>query len=142
MSPFSLAGGCVELGIIPPPDNGGGLPDGGDGNGNGGPSDVAPTVRLSVSNLTPQVNEQVTLRCIPTNDAPGPILFDFQTSGLASARLVENTEQGTATFIVDESDIGVATSVTCSATNDFGEGPRSTAQIVVATSSEPPLGLP
>jgi hypothetical protein len=136
--------GCVELGIIPPPDDGSGPPDGGDGDGggNGGGDDVVPRVRLAVSNLTPQVNEEVTLRCVLTNNPTGVIVFDFQAGGGPTGRLVEDPDRGTASLIVQEPDIGVAVSVTCSAANELGEGPRSTPQIVVATSPEPPVPLP
>jgi len=139
-----LLSGCVELGLIPPPDDGGTTPpDGGDGgDGGDGETDVPPQVRLAVSNLTPQLDEQVALRCVVTNQAAEPITFDFQTSGAASNRFVENAEAGTATFIVSETDIGQAISVTCTGTNEFGQGPRSTAQVLVATSPEPPVPPP
>lgn len=136
----SFSTGCVELGIIPPPDNGGIDPPG-NGNTNGndnGDDDGIPRVRLSASNLTPQVDEEVTLRCILTNDATEPILYQFQAGGGPIGRVQVDEQRGTARFIVQQPDIGVAVSVTCTGTNEFGEGPPSTAQVIVATASEPP----
>jgi hypothetical protein len=135
----SLPAGCVELGIIPPPDNGGGDPPG-NNNGNDNTDDEnMPRVRLTASNLTPQVDEEVTLRCVLTNEAPEPIVYEFQAAGGPIGRVQVDELRGTATFIVQQPDIGVAVSVTCTGTNEFGEGPPSTAQVIVATSPEPPV---
>jgi hypothetical protein len=132
-------GGCIELGIIPPPDDGGnGSPDNNNANDNGDGEDV-PRVRLSASNLTPQIDEEVTLRCIQTNDAPEATMYDFQAPGGPTGRLQVDEERGFATFIVQEPDIGAAVTVTCTGTNEFGEGPPSTPQVIVATSPEPPF---
>ncbi len=129
-------GGCIELqalieGRFPPSDgtpvDGGpdGLPG---GNGNNGDPFV---VRLSVSNPTPQVSEQVFLGCEVTQGDPEGVVFDFQPS---SGRLAIDSDQGVASFIVQETDIGQASSFTCSARNALGQTATSSPAIITPSS--------
>lgn len=89
-----------------------------------------PVVRLTLSNPTPQVNEEVILQCeIVTGGSPG-VTFDFQPN---DGRLFVDRATGTATFIVEGSDIGVAFSFTCSATNNVGTSEPSNELVIVPT---------
>lgn len=127
----ALSPGCVELGIITPISL--------DGASDGSPSVDAPdtdsptlaTVSLSVSNPTPQINEEVTLTCRVTNGAGEGVTFDFDG---APGRLVIDRNRGTASFITQESDASVAFNFTCTATNEIGAGPPSAAVLVIVSS--------
>ncbi len=113
---------CIELQFLI---SGGGLPSNGvdgdgppDGNDNDNANGEELEVALSVSNPTPQVNEEVFLTCeVVSGDAEG-VFFDFQP---ASARLVIDATQGIASFIVLETDVGQAFTFTCTAENALGE---------------------
>ena len=127
----ALSPGCVELGLITPISL--------DGTPDGFPSVDTPdtdsptlaTVSLSVSNPTPQINEEVTLTCRVTNGAVDGVTFAFDG---APGRLIIDRNRGTASFITQESDAGVAFNFTCTATNDVGTGPRSAARLVIVSS--------
>lgn len=132
--------GCIELGLIPPPNGNGQDNDNTNGNGNdndGDPQEV-PAVRLVASNVTPQVNEELILRCELLNDPGGAITYQFQASGSASQRFQVDPIAGTARFIVEEVDVGVALSVACTATNSLGTSPPSNSQVIVASPSTTP----
>ena len=131
-----MAGGCIELqealsGVVrdspdptPSPDNGGSEPD-------GEVDPTIPVVSLAVSNPTPQVNEEVIFRCAVASGGMGNVTFDFQPR---DGRLFVNSVAGTATFIVEEADVGVAFTFTCTATSEAGTSEPSNAQTIVPTS--------
>lgn len=102
--------------------------DGGNG-GNGEPADGVPVVSLSVSNPTPQVNEDVILICIADGGNTG-LTFDFQP---AIGRLFVNDRTGVATLTVTESDVGQTFSFTCTGTNDQGTSEPSNVQLIQAS---------
>jgi len=89
-----------------------------------------PRVSLTVSNPVPQLNETVLFRCTLLSGNDTDLSFTFQPS---FGRLIVNETDGTATFVVDESDIGSSQSFTCTATNRVGEGPPSNSIVVVAS---------
>jgi hypothetical protein len=120
---LGLIAGCGEVG----PGNGGGPdptgglpPPGGDG--------TTLNVTLSVSNPTPQPNEQVTLTCALTNVGDGNVTFDFQP---ADGRLIVDHAAGSAGFIVQESDVGVAMIFTCTANDSSGTSAPSDPQTII-----------
>lgn len=119
--------GCFNGGVIVPPD---GNSNGNDNGGNDNGGHLVPEVRLTVSNPTPAPNEQLELRCAVTNDADGPVTFEFQPR---LGRLVVDEAAGRATFIVDAADVNVAISFTCRGENPAGPGPFSDPVIVTAT---------
>lgn len=132
-------GGCVAIQDIlvqatsgaqddTPTANGG--DDGSNGEPAGGdPDEGVPVVSLSVSNPTPQVNEDVILTCTADGGNSG-LRFDFQP---AIGRLVVNDRTGVATLTVDESDVGQTFSFTCTGTNDQGTSEPSNEQMILAT---------
>ncbi len=127
----ALSPGCIELGIITPISVDG-TPDGSTNADTPDPDNPAPpTASISVSNPTPQINEEVTLTCRVTNGASEGVTFDFDG---APGRLIIDGNRGTANFITQESDAGAAFSFTCSATNEFGAGPASASVLVIVTS--------
>lgn len=135
------APGCVELGLIPPPDNGGTIPDGnGGGNGNGNGSAV-PQVRLTASNVTPQLNEELILRCELTNDVREEVEFSFQGSGTAANRLQVDEQSGVARVIIQETDLGVTATFTCRGTSTSGTG-RTSNSVVIAPTAPPANEFP
>ena len=139
-----LLGGCVVIQDIlvqatsgvrddAPTANGGddgsnGEPVGGDPD-EGVSDEAVPVVSLSVSNPTPQVNEDVILTCTADGGNNG-LTFDFQP---AIGRLFVNDRTGVATFTVDESDVGQTFSFTCTGTNDQGTSEPSNEQMILAT---------
>jgi len=106
---WALIGGCVHVpvspgdGTVPPP-----------GNGDGPATFV---VSIQVSNPTPQLQEEVTFRCTTEGDVSEPLTFSFQAPDVA---LQVDPVNGTASFIVTESDVGFTFDVTCSVID--GEG--------------------
>lgn len=112
------ASGCVEF-ALPPSDGDSGDPP-------------VPVATLSVSNPTPQVNEEVVLTCSATGGGDG-VTFAFQP---LTSRLQVDERRGTASFIVDETDVGIALSVTCTATNEHGTSARSNAQLITPTAAQ------
>ena len=129
-----LLGGCT---VMQYPLNGN-APDATDGGSNGDDDGVpdgpnggdVPVVTLRVSNPVPQVNEQVVWTCSVVGGDAGGVAFDFQP---ASRRLMVNTTTGRATFIVQETDVGVAFAVTCTATNEHGTSEPSNEQMIIPT---------
>jgi hypothetical protein len=123
--------GCIELGVLPGP----GVPWPGNGDGDDerpddGDDSATLTLALGVSNQTPQVNEEVFFECeVIAGDVEG-VTFAFQP---ATGRLVVDRSRGTASLIIQESDVGVSLSVTCTARNLQGETGVSPPIIVTAT---------
>jgi len=124
---FGLAGAlalalCIAAlgcpGVLPPPD----------GTGDDGGSTLE--IRLFVSNPTPGVGEQVVLSCtVIAGDATGAS-FSFEPAG---ALLSVDARQGTASWIVDQTDVDVATSFACGAVAADGSTARSPAVLVIPT---------
>ena len=117
-----LISGC-PVGGRPPTTNGDDEPD------DQPPGDI-PVVRLDLSNPSPQVNEEVQLTCSVVGGDAGGVLFDFQP---ANGRLFINRTSGTASFIVEETDISVEFVVTCIGTNETGTSRPSNQQVIIAT---------
>ena len=110
--------GCVEF-TLPPSD--------------GDPADPpVPVATLSVSNPTPQVNEEVVLTCSAAGGGDG-VTFAFQPT---TSRLQVDERRGTASFIVQETDVGIALSVTCTATNEHGTSGLSNVQFITPTAPQ------
>ncbi len=87
-------------------------------------------VTLSVSNPTPQLNEQVQLRCTAAGGDTSDVTFDFQPS----AELVSiDRDAGTASLIIDAADLGTGLSFTCTGTNAAGTSARSSTQVILPT---------
>jgi hypothetical protein len=132
----ALATGCIELRAALQGALDGTGRDGAPINDSGDepPDDDAvgdvPAVMLIVSNPTPVINEEVLLSCLVTNDVSGPVSFDFQP---ASGRLFIDPQRGTASFFVEQSDLGATFVFTCTATNENGTSPLSNEQIVSPT---------
>ncbi len=122
-------GGCVELARLLAD-----LPASGPGGGNTNTNDATPpandntsgtvpTVTLSLSDSVPQVSWEVELQCSVISGDSAGVLFHFEPDD----RLIDiNAVNGTAVFIVDEGDVGVQLTFTCSGTNSAGTGPAST----------------
>lgn len=115
----TLAGGCIELALGPQI--------------NGGPAVDLPVAELSVPNPTPGLDETVDLRCSRAGGAVTGTTFDFQGGGPVGGRLVVNSAAGTASFVVEESDLGVGLVFTCTATNENGTGVASREVLVFPT---------
>jgi hypothetical protein len=64
------------------------------------------------------------------NDAPGTFSFEFEPE---FGRLIVSAATGRASFIVDASDVGVALSFTCTATNANGASDSSNRVLVTPT---------
>lgn len=128
----SLMSGCVTVSL---PGNGGGTnnPD------NNLPSDTPTpekiTVVLSVSNPNPQVGEEVFLSCnIVTGSAIDPF-FDFQPTN----RLIAiDTRNGSATLIVDQTDVGIEFTFTCTVTEASVTSDPSQPQSIIPTATLTP----
>ncbi len=131
---LALGAGCIELqlalqGVVPGFDGRPPTTDR-DGEPDDRPEGNIPVVRLDVSNPSPQVNEEVVLTCSLVGDDAAGVRFDFQP---ADGRLFVNRTRGTASFIVEETDIGVAFALTCTATNETGTSGPSNQQVIIAT---------
>lgn len=135
-------GGCIELqealqGALIEAVLGGSAPV---SNGDDDPpvNDMDPlavaTVTLTASNPTPQLNEQVELRCSVTGGSAGTVSFSFQPSQELSSI---NPDAGTASLIIDQTDLGASQAFTCSATNAAGTGPPSNTVVILATPLAP-----
>jgi hypothetical protein len=133
-----MTGGCVEIsywltGNLP------GNPDGGSGgNGNGNIMDNGNTaarfaVRLTASNITPVVSEEVVLNCAVEAGSSAGATFSYEPM---STRLIVDTMTGRATLIVSEPDVGVAFMVRCFAENALGDTAASNTLTIIA--SRPP----
>lgn len=94
-------------------------PNGGDGGSQPPPTSNPPafTVTISASNVTPQLNEEVLLRCVPDGDIGLGATFSFQSADIG---LQVNASVGSATFVVTESELGQSIDVSCSATDQDG----------------------
>ena len=111
---------CVELQLLlggarnPPPagNSTGNDNDGEPGNDNDSP---VPAVRLSVSNPSPIVGEEVVLTCSLTSGDAAGASFSFEPF---HPRLIVDAARGTARFIVSESDAGTEFSFRCRAVVD------------------------
>lgn len=103
-----------------------GTGDGSSGNGND-TGDEVPVVMLSVSNQTPQVNEEVTLTCSVVTGTSIGVTFDFQPE---DGSLIVNHSTGRALFIVSDYDAGTALAYTCTGTNANGTS-RPSAEVVI-----------
>ena len=126
-----LSGGCVELGILlrnewPVDSTGGSNGDVQPPDSNG--TDGIPDVRLNVSNPNPLAGEEVLFTCTLVEGDSNGVTFAFQPAG---GRLIVEAQSGTASYIVDQSDIGVELIVTCTATNAFGTSEPSNQQIII-----------
>ncbi|MGB2988200.1 MAG: hypothetical protein WBE26_20215 [Phycisphaerae bacterium] len=131
-----LATGCIELrlalqDIVDGPTDGSSPTDGTDGEPADDADGNAPIVTLHASNTTPQVNEEVILTCSLVNSDTGPATFDFQP---ADGRLFVDHARGSASFIVEEADVSVAITLTCTATNNSGTSEPSNEQVITPTS--------
>lgn len=130
-----LAGGtaCVEIagllgleGIGSNPgddgtDPGNGGDNGGGGNGGGGGVDPSLAVRISASNVTPVVGEEVLLVCSLISADDAGVSFAFEPANL----LIADGVSSTASLIVDAALVGQAISFTCRARSGGEEGPPS-----------------
>jgi hypothetical protein len=84
---------------------------------------AVPRVRLIVSNVVPQLGEQVNLSCVRTDGVVGE---EVEFSFAPAARLATiDKERGTAILIVEQSDLGAQLSFTCQGTNESGTGPEA-----------------
>ena len=132
---LALTSGCIDLQLAlqevlhgpfggrPPTTNGDDEPD------DQAQGDI-PVVRLDLSNSSPQVNEEVRLTCSVVGGDAGGVVFDFQP---ANGRLFINRASGTASFIVEETDVGVEFAFTCTATNETGTSGPSNQRVIIAT---------
>ena len=75
------------------------------------------SVTIATSNSTPQLNEEVRLRCMTTDAATEVASFSFQT---ADVDLQVDATAGTASFIVTDFELGLTIDVTCTATDADG----------------------
>lgn len=133
-----LSSGCLEFGALVgqalTDGTGGsfgsdGLLDGQDGDSGG--SGGIPVVGLSVSNPTPQLNEQVVLTCTLVSGSAAAVTYAFQGG---QGRLIGNAGSGTASLIVDASDAGRQFTITCTATTTAGTSEPSSPQTIIPTS--------
>lgn len=123
-----LTSGCGEFRPV--------LPDGSDtmpGTGdamttNDGEDSNPPAVRLTVSNPSPLVNEEVLLSCVVTSGNSASVSFSFQSN---AGRLSVNSTTGRAGFIVSESDFGTEFIFTCIATSAAGTSRPSNRLVVI-----------
>lgn len=99
----------------------GGAPDNGDNSPDGDTGGV-PVVRLMASNVSPQTGEEVVLNCDLISGSTQNLVFDFRPR---SSRLIADVRSGRAIFVVDQTDIGIAQTFTCSASNVNGNGNAS-----------------
>lgn len=102
------------------------LPQPPDPVGNDGP----PVVRLSVDNPAPGLSESVLLQCTLSSGSTGGLEYSFSPE----VNLISiNRRNGTATFIVNQTDLGLAILFSCRARNDQGTGPGSNIVTVIPT---------
>ena len=125
LSILALIGGCVP--VVGSGSNGTTTPP---GNGNTGDGQASFAVSIQVSNPTPQLFEEVTLRCQTVGTVSEPLTFDFQSRDIA---LQVDSANGTASFVVNESDLGLTIDVTCSASDGTGRTAQSSRATVAPT---------
>lgn len=94
------------------------------------------TVRLTASNVTPTVGEEVVLTCSVVTGSNAGLTFTYEPM---STRLNVNAQTGRATFIVSEPDVGVAFMVRCFAANAMGDSATSDMVTIIATESTAPF---
>ena len=130
-----LGTGCAEVQAIlqsildPSGDNGTGS------NGTDGPP--IPVATLTVTNPTPQLNEEVVFFCSLVGDTVAPVAFDFQPD---HPRLVVNRTAGTGSIVIQETDVGGAGfAFTCTVTTAGGTSLPSNEVVVIPTGPPPPL---
>ncbi len=92
-----------------------------------------PVASLAVSNSTPGLGESVVLTCTRDGGRVAGTTFDFQGGGPVGGRLAVNSVAGTASFAVDESDLGVGLVFTCTATDENGTGVPSREVLIFPT---------
>jgi len=139
--PLGLVAGCFDAGPggpRPGGDDGTTTPDPGDGDPDQSPDGevASPTVRLTASNVTPQPGEELQLTCQVTGGSAAGVSFDFAPE---LGRLVIDRQLGTASLVIDEVDVGIPYSFTCTGTNSAGVGPTSNTVIVFATNLVGPV---
>ncbi len=125
VSTLALIGGCV-----PVVGTGGDGTTGPPGDGDSGDGAATFAVSLQVSNPTPQLLEEVTFRCTPQGAGSDALVFDFQSPDVA---LQVNSTNGTANFVVSESDLGLTFDVTCRASDGAGRTAQSRRVTVAPT---------
>ena len=139
---LGLSVGCFDTspgGPRPGGDGGQTTPDGGDDGDSPDGEVQPPSVRLTASNLTPQPGEELQLRCEVTAGASAGVTFDFAPD---LAGFVLNRQAGTASLVIEDIDVGIAYSFTCTGTNTAGTGPASDAVVVIATDVVGPAPAP
>lgn len=136
---FAGGTGCVEIagllgidGVGSNPGDGGGGGgngggDGGDGGGDGGDASLA--VRISASNVTPLVGEEVLLVCSLVSADDVGVSFSFEPANL----LITDGVSSSASLITDASLVGQAISVNCRARANGEEGPPSDPVTITVT---------
>lgn len=134
---ISAINGCIEIQqfIAAPPltDDGGSQsgPGSGEPGGSEEPTDPktgeVPVVRLAVSNPSPQLNEEVLLSCVVENETTGSIQFEFQPDD----RLFVDQARGTASLIIEASDLGSALTFTCRAISSAGSSQPSNEVLLI-----------
>ena len=92
------------------------------------PATGLPTVRLSASNVTPIAGETVQLTCGVIAGNTEGVYFEFLPD---LERLTVDEEAGTATFIIDDTDIATTFEFTCRAVTDTETGTASAAVLIV-----------
>ena len=131
----ACSGGCIDLQLALQnaiqESTDGSLPPNDDQNEPDGPGDSdIPVVTLSVSNPAPQLNEEVLLMCSLVGGDADAVTFDFQPD---YGRLIVDRRRGTATLIIDPTDIGSTLEFTCTATNEAGTSEPSNEQVIIPT---------
>ncbi|MFQ5413038.1 MAG: hypothetical protein ACE5E6_01130 [Phycisphaerae bacterium] len=95
-----------------------------------------PRVTLTVTNPTPNLLEEVQFLCVVEGGSAEGVTFAYQPD---DARLVVDSATGVASIIVQESDLGVGVTFTCTGTNASGTGPPSLPQTVIPTPPPEPI---
>lgn len=134
---------CVEFGLV----SGDALITGGSGptssgtDNNAQPTDnggATPQVGIAAVPSTPAVGETVTLSCSVVGGESTGITFAFQTS---DGRALDPFNADTATFVVDETDVGTSLEFTCTGASAAGTGPPSVPVIVIPVAAGFPGGV-
>jgi hypothetical protein len=142
---LGLTPGCFDVNPAGPRPDGDGDVNNPDGGGNGGDdpdgdtpddADTVPQVRLTVSNVSPQPGEELQLTCDVTSGSSAGVTFEFAPE---PAGMVVDDQAGTAYLLIEDIDVGIAYSFTCTGTNSAGTGPASDAVLVVASAPVGPV---
>lgn len=134
---------CVELGLVSSDASiaggSGQTSSGMDGDaqptGDGG---ATPQVGITAIPSTPGVGETVTLMCSVVGGETTGVTFEFQTS---DGRPLDPFNADTATFVVDETDVGTSLEFTCTGAAAAGTGPPSVPVIVIPVAAGLPGGI-